>query len=115
MQNVSPKLDELPSGGFEPPHVARVLLLLLGLAWDAVRLPALTLLAILEPLVAFFFSACALLLTLTAIFFKVFTHRPDFPFWGMLAMSVGCVWALALYYALIRLLGLRGVIGPAGR
>lgn len=112
MQDLRSKLDELPGDrsehGFEHGRAARVLRVVFGLAWDVVRLPALTLLAILEPLVAFLFSACALLLALTAIFFKVFVHRPDFPFWGMLALSIGCVWTLALYYAAIRVFGLRG-------
>jgi len=115
MHNLSAKPDELSSNGFESGRAVRALRVLLCLAWDVVRLPALTLLVILEPLVQFLLSACALLLALTAIFFKLFMHRPDFPFWGMLALSVGCVWALALYYALIRLLGLRGAMGPAGR
>ncbi len=108
MQNLRSTLDELPGEGFEPGRAARVLRVLLGLAWDVVRLPVLTLLAVLEPLVAFFFSACALLLALTALFVRFLVHRSDFPFWGMLALSIGCVWALALYYATIRVFGLRG-------
>lgn len=110
MQNLRSKLDELPGGGFERDRAARVLRVMLGLAWDVVRLPALTLLAILEPLVAFVFSACALLLAITALFFKFLVHRRDFPFWGMLALAIGCVWALALYYMIIRVLGLRAAV-----
>jgi hypothetical protein len=82
--------------------------------WHIVRLPVLTFLVIIEPLVQFLLSAVALLLALTAIFFKLLVHRPDFPFWGMLALSIGCVWALALCYAIIRVLGLRGAVGPRG-
>ncbi|MGH8220988.1 MAG: hypothetical protein ACREUT_20835, partial [Steroidobacteraceae bacterium] len=86
---MSAKPDELPRESFIDSRVGELLRLLLGLAWDVVRLPVLTLLAILEPLVAFFLSASALLLALTAIFFKVFVHRPDFPFWEILAIALG--------------------------
>ena len=115
MQNSRAKLDELPQDGFVHSRVGQLVRLLFGLAWDVVRLPALTLLVIVEPLVQFVLTANALLLVLTAAFFKLIVHRPDFPFWGMLALSVGCVWVLALYYAIIRVLGLRGAVGPAGR
>ena len=61
--------------------------------------------------------ACALLLALPALFFKFLVHRPDFPFWGMLARALGRVWALALYYMIIRVLGLRAAVAqrePSG-
>jgi len=114
MQNSSAKTDELAPNAFGSGRTARVMRVLLALAWDLVRLPVLTLLAIVEPLVQFALSACALLLALTAIFFKLILHRPDFPFWGMLALSVACVWALAIYYALMRLLALRAAPGHFG-
>ena len=114
MQNLSAKPGEHSHERLDGGRAARTLRLLLALAWDALRLPALTLFMILEPLVRLLLSAVALLVALTAIFFKLFVHRPDFPFWGMLALSIGCVWVLALYYAVIRLLRLRCAIEPGG-
>ena len=49
---------------------------------------------ILEPIVSTLLVAAALLGTLTAFFWKLTSHRADFPFLGV----------LALYHAAIRLL-----------
>jgi hypothetical protein len=84
---------------------------LLWLAWQAVRVPVLVLLTILEPIVSTVLVAAALLGTLTALFWKLASNRPDFPFLGVLALSVGCFLLLTLYHAVIRLLS--GV--PNGR
>ena len=72
-------------------------------AWQAIRLPVLTLLVMFEPIVNFTLSALALLVALTAIFWKLADPKP-FPFWTILAASLACVLALALYHALIRAL-----------
>lgn len=112
MQISRAKPDELAGAGFEGGRGLGVLRVILALAWDIVRLPVLTFLVIVEPLVQFFLSAIALLLALTAIFFKFVVHRADFPFWEIALLSIGCVWVLALYYAIIRMLGLRGAVGP---
>jgi len=112
MQISRAKIDEHSTHDFASDRAALLVRLGLRLTWDVVRLPLLTLLVILEPLVQFSLSACALLLTMTALFFRFLVHRPDFPFWGMLALSIGCVWVLALYYACIRLLGLRVGANP---
>jgi hypothetical protein len=77
---------------------------LLWLIWQAVRLPVLALLVILEPIVSTLLAAAALLGTLTALFWKLASNRVDFPFFGVLALSVGCFLLLALYHAAIRLL-----------
>lgn len=77
---------------------------LLWLIWQAVRLPVLAFLMILEPIVSTLLAAAALLGTLTAFFWKLASHRADFPFFGVLALSVGCFFLLALYHAAIRLL-----------
>ena len=71
--------------------------------WACIRLPALALLVILEPLVRFALGALALLLVLTALFLEVASFRA-IPFWGMLGTGVGCVALLALYERLIRAL-----------
>lgn len=84
---------------------------LLWLIWQAVRVPVLALLMILEPIVSTVLVAAALLGTLTALFWKLASDRPDFPFFGVLSVSVGCYLLLTLYHGAIRLLsGVRG--GP---
>ena len=84
---------------------------LLWVIWQAIRVPVLALLMILEPIVSTVLVAAALLGTLTAIFWKLASNRPDFPFLGVLALSVGCFLLLTLYHGAIRLLS--GV--PSGR
>jgi hypothetical protein len=76
----------------------------LSLLWHAIRLPCLALLIVLEPLVRVVLAGFALIGTLMAFLLEFATTLPDFPFWGMLAVSLGCVGILALYYGLIRLL-----------
>jgi len=76
----------------------------LWLIWQAIRLPLLAVLKILEPIVSTMLAAAALLGTLTALFWKLASNRPDFPFLGVLALSVGCFLLLTLYHVVIRLL-----------
>lgn len=71
--------------------------------WRLVRLPALLVLVILEPIVAFACSTLALLGVLTTFFFAVL-HVPHFPAGTMLALSVGFALVLVLYEGLIRVL-----------
>lgn len=71
--------------------------------WQAIRLPVFVFLAILEPVVHFVLYVLALAFVLMAFFFEFFTELPDFPFWGMLAMGVGCGFLLVVYYSLMRL------------
>jgi hypothetical protein len=77
---------------------------LLWLIWQAIRLPVLAFLMILEPIVSTVLVAAALLGTLTAFFWKLASDRPDFPFFGVLALSLGCFFLLTLYHGAIRLL-----------
>ena len=74
------------------------------LLWQAIRLPTVAFLVIIEPIVRVVLAGGALLLVLTAFFYRLFTHVPHFPFWGMLAMGVGSMLLLMLYYAILRLL-----------
>lgn len=76
----------------------------LWLIWQAIRLPLLALLKILEPIISTVLAAAALLGTLTAFFWKLASDRPHFPFIGVLALSVGCFLLLTLYHGAIRLL-----------
>jgi len=84
---------------------------LLWLTWQAVRVPVLALLVIIEPIVSTVLAAAALLGTFTALFWKLASDRPNFPFFGVLALSVGCFLLLTLYHGAIRLLS--GI--PSGR
>jgi hypothetical protein len=76
----------------------------LWLLWQCIRVPAVLLLVILEPVVTFVLSALALLGVLTALFWKL-VGPPHFPFFLVLGISLGFELALVLYHALLRLLG----------
>ena len=73
----------------------------LWLSWHAVRLPVFLFLATLEPVVRLVLSTLALLTLLTAFFFKWY-GLPHFPFWLMIAVSLGLAFALVVYDALLR-------------
>ena len=72
--------------------------------WQVVRVPALALLVILEPIVSFVLVGIATLTVLVAFFFKFASNVAHFPFWGMLAGAVGCMMLLTIYRGLIALL-----------
>ena len=71
--------------------------------WHIVRIPAVTLLVILEPIVAFACGALALLGVLTTLLFALL-QVPHFPTGTMLAVSIGFALVLVLYEGLIRVL-----------
>lgn len=77
---------------------------LIWLLWQAMRLPALALLLILEPIVSLLLTAAALFGTFTAFFWTLASNHPAFPFFGLLALSLGCFLLLILYRAAIQLL-----------
>jgi hypothetical protein len=74
----------------------------LRLVWRLMRLPILTFLVILQPVVGLVFGGLALLGILMSLFFKLSGAAPHFPFLTMLAISVGFGLALIGYEALIR-------------
>jgi small-conductance mechanosensitive channel len=74
------------------------------LGWQAVRLPLLSVLVILEPIVRIVLSGVAVMGLLTAFVFKFSGAAPHFPFWLVVAISIGCVLMLATYYWIVRLL-----------
>lgn len=76
----------------------------LWIGWQAIRLPLLAFLVILEPIVTFMLSVPALLIALTALFWALVDPRAHFPFWTVLGASLVCVLVLALYHALVRAL-----------
>lgn len=100
--NVNASLENRRHSAFE-----RIVLALLWCLWQAIRLPLLGLLVILEPVVRFVLSAFALLMTLTAFFFEFASTRP-FPFLGILAVALGAFCLLAVYEGLIQLLRFGG-------
>ena len=78
--------------------------MLVAFLYHLIRWPLLMFLVILEPFVRFVLSSVAILGTLTALMFRVFLERTQFPFWLTLALSFGCLGALILYYISIKLL-----------
>src|SRR5437660_452175 len=92
------------SSALSSPRAQRVAFGVLWVTWAVIRLPILGLLVILEPLIRVLLAGSALLITLTAFFYKLVMPHAPVPFWGMLGIAVGCVMILALYYALLRLL-----------
>src|SRR5438477_6645592 len=93
------------SSALSSPRAAhRVAFGVLWVTWAVIRLPILALLVILEPLILLLRAGSALLITLTAFFFKLVTPHDPVPRWGMLGIAVGGVMILAVYYALLRLL-----------
>lgn len=83
----------------------RALYGVLRASWKLVSFPLLALLIILEPVVRFLLAGLALLLVLTAFFWKLAAPPPlHAPFLALLAAAVGCVALLVVYQFLLRLL-----------
>jgi hypothetical protein len=74
----------------------------LRLVWRLIRLPILTLLVILQPVIGLVFGGLALLGILMSVFFMLSGAAPHFPFVVMLAISVSFGLVLVGYEALIR-------------
>jgi hypothetical protein len=95
--------NSLLSGWF----VGRMTRALLRTLWTAIRLPLLTLFVILEPVVRVLLAGLALLLVLAALVLECTAPATlHVPFWGMLAVGIGCAWLLALYRCVLRILSL---------
>ena len=78
-----------------------------GILWllrQAIRWTVLMLLVLLEPLIRTALCGFALLGTFTAVLIRLTANRTDFPFWGILALSLSCMGVLMVYYATIRAL-----------
>jgi hypothetical protein len=74
------------------------------LVLDAVRLPFVGLLVLLEPIVRFLCSLVMVLGVITAVVFEISAVGPRFPFLWVLALSLAFGVVLFLYYGLIALL-----------
>ena len=59
-------------------------------AWQALRLPLLAFLMIVEPVVRFVLTAVALLGILVSFFFEFSGAAPRFPFWLVFGLSLSC-------------------------
>lgn len=107
MASLSPdRVTASAQRGVLTPITLGFLAALLWLAWQAIRLPILTLLVLFEPIVNFALSAMALITALSALFWRFFDQKSRFPFWTVLAASLACVLSLAIYHLVIR--GLSG-------
>jgi len=66
----------------EPTGVARLSRCALGLLWQAIRLPLLSVLSLLEPVVCFVLASLAILGVVAALVWKVSATAPSFPIWA---------------------------------
>lgn len=73
----------------------------LWLTWQVMRLPVLSFLLILAPVVRLVLSSVSLVGVLVALMFK-FIALPHFHFWMTLGSSIGCMLLLMAYEAAIR-------------
>ena len=77
----------------------------LCVAWKVIRFPVVSLMIILEPVLRLLLAGFALLMTLTAFFSKLaMPPEAHAPFWTLLAIAVGCMAVLTVYYAILRFL-----------
>ena len=79
--------------------VGRVLWIL----WQVGRLPVLAVLLVLEPFVSLILTGFGFLGIVVALILKLSGDLPHFPFWLMIAFSIGAVLLLMAYHVLIEL------------
>src|SRR5579883_1636881 len=75
----------------------------LWIVWQVVRLPVLAVLLVLEPFVNLILTAFGFLGIVVALILKFSGDLPHFPFWLMMAFSIGAILILMAYHALIGL------------
>ena len=69
--------------------------------WDIVRLPVLTVLLVLEPLVSLILTAVAVFGLTAAVILGLSGNLPRFPFWGMVTFSAASLLPLTAYRTLM--------------
>jgi hypothetical protein len=74
---------------------------ILWILWQVVRLPVLGVLLVLEPFVSLILTAFGFLGIVVALILKFSGDVPHFPFWLMMAVSIGAILLLMAYHALI--------------
>jgi hypothetical protein len=87
----------------EPPRGRTVVWGFLWILWQLVRLPLLAVLLVLEPFVSLILVGFGFLGIVVAVILKLSGDLPHFPFWLMMAFSVGAILILMAYHALIGL------------
>lgn len=87
----------------ELPHGRALAWSILWILWQAVRLPLLAVLLVLEPFVSLILTAFGFLGIVVAFILKFSGDLPHFPFWLMMAFSIGAILLLMAYHALIGL------------
>jgi hypothetical protein len=96
----------LPYDRREPPRGRTLWSVLFILIWQIVRLPVLAVLLVLEPFVNLVLTAFGFLGIVVALILEVSGDLPHFPFWLMMAFSVGAILLLMAYHALIGIFSL---------
>ena len=76
----------------------------LWILWQAVRLPVLAVLLVLEPFVSLILTAFGFLGIVVALILKFSGDLPHFPFWLMTAFAIGAILLLMAYYTMIAIL-----------
>jgi hypothetical protein len=94
----------MAESSFEPLEAAKP-----GLAYKAgraaaqgIRISLFTILRIVEPFARFVLTALALIGVLVAFLYKFSQAAPNFPFWLVLGMSIGCGMLVFVLNAIIR-------------
>ena len=70
--------------------------------WLVIRMPVLLFLVIVEPVVSFVLAAVALLGIVASFFFEFSGAAPNFPFWLIFGLSLGCGALVIVLNAVIR-------------
>lgn len=77
---------------------------ILRLSWNAIRIPTLALLVVMEPFVCGLLSAVAALGVVVSLIFAFLVKLPHYPFWLMIGISAALAALQVPYYLLIRFL-----------
>lgn len=76
----------------------------LRLFWNAIRIPALALLVVMEPIACGLLSIIAALGVIVSLLLEYLVKLPHYPFWLMIGISAGLAALQVPYYLLIRFL-----------
>ena len=77
---------------------------ILRLSWNAIRIPTLALLVVMEPIVCGLLGAIAALGVVVSLIFEFLVKLPHYPFWLMMGISAALAALQVPYYLLIRFL-----------
>jgi hypothetical protein len=95
----------IPQEGTDSRHwIAEGGIGILRLSWNAIRIPTLALLVVMEPIVCGLLSAVAALGVIVSLIFAFLVKLPHYPFWLMMGISASLAALQIPYYLLIRFL-----------